>query len=242
MRSVEKDAKERAEDRKRRNERAETYKRIANGAFGLGDYEKAITYYTKALEQRKDSALLWNNRALSYMRLALYETALGDLEWALKVNDSNIKALLNSAKCHSKLSNESKRDEFLQLARQRNPRFTNYINGRSINVFLFPFVQSPISIVSTYSKIEMIIYRFRERVEKRLRFGKGTKYRQYLLDGLIHFMFFNDQRDFFVNFQLYNYFGAIWLFCQRIWRGVACLSLTSDKDLGSWRMTVHSIP
>ncbi|XP_043279464.1 tetratricopeptide repeat protein 12-like [Venturia canescens] len=128
MRHVEIDARERAEDRKIRYERADTYKRIANGAFGLKDYEKAITYYSKAVEQRKDSALLWNNRALSYMRLGLYETALSDLEWALKVNDANIKALLNSAKCHSKLSNEAKRDEFLELARERNPRFTNYIN------------------------------------------------------------------------------------------------------------------
>lgn len=129
MRSIEKDAKERAEDRKRRNERAETYKRIANGAFGFGDYEKAVTYYSKAVEQRKDSAVLWNNRALSYMRLGLYEPALRDLEWALKVNNSNIKALLNSAKCHARLANETKRDEFITLARELNPHLTRYING-----------------------------------------------------------------------------------------------------------------
>ena len=129
MRSMEKDAKDRAEDRKIRNERSETYKRIANGAFGLGDYEKAVTYYSKAVKQRKDSAVLWNNRALSYMQLGLYETALNDLEWALKVNRSNIKALLNSAKCHAKLGNAEKLDEFISLALQLNPCYTDYING-----------------------------------------------------------------------------------------------------------------
>ncbi|CAG5092170.1 Similar to TTC12: Tetratricopeptide repeat protein 12 (Fragment) (Macaca fascicularis) [Cotesia congregata] len=110
-----------------RNERADTFKRIGNGAFGVGDFAKAVTYYGKALEQRKDSAVIWNNRALSYMRLGLYEKALQDCEWALKVNDSNIKALLNSAKCYAYLGNEEKRDEFIRLAKERVPKFSKYI-------------------------------------------------------------------------------------------------------------------
>ena len=129
MKSTERDAKQRSEDRKVRNERAETYKRIGNGAFKQSDYEKALTYFTKALEQRKDSSLLWNNRALTYMRLKKFKKALNDFEWALKANDSNIKALLNSAKCYEKLGNQEKRKEFINLARERNPEFINYING-----------------------------------------------------------------------------------------------------------------
>ncbi|XP_011308824.1 tetratricopeptide repeat protein 12-like [Fopius arisanus] len=127
MKTMEKDARERAEDKKRRNERADTYKRIGNGAFDSGDYEKAVTYYGKAIEQRKDSTVIWNNRALSFMRLGLYEKALQDCEWALKVNDSNIKALLNSAKCYAYLGNHEKRDEFIRLSKERIPRFSKYI-------------------------------------------------------------------------------------------------------------------
>ncbi|XP_015120787.1 tetratricopeptide repeat protein 12 isoform X1 [Diachasma alloeum] len=127
MKTMEKDARERAEDRKRRNERADTFKRIGNGAFDSGDYEKAVTYYGKAIEQRKDSTVIWNNRALSFMRLGLYEKALQDCEWALKVNDSNIKALLNSAKCYAYLGNHQKRDEFIRLSKERIPRFSKYI-------------------------------------------------------------------------------------------------------------------
>lgn len=129
MKSVEDDAKKRAEDRKIRNERAETLKRIANGAFKEGDYEKAVTYYNKALEQRKDSSVLWNNRALSYMNLGLFEKALHDCEWALKVNDANLKALLNSAKCYMHLGNEKKSKEYIQIAKEKNPHFNKFIKG-----------------------------------------------------------------------------------------------------------------
>ncbi|KZC08634.1 PREDICTED: tetratricopeptide repeat protein 12-like [Dufourea novaeangliae] len=128
MRSIEKDAKERAEDRRIRNERAETLKRIGNGAFKEGSYEKAVTYYTKALEQRKDSSVLWNNRALSYIQLGLFEKALADCEWALKVHNANMKALLNSARCYKHLGDKIKYKEYIQLARERNPRFDKFID------------------------------------------------------------------------------------------------------------------
>lgn len=137
MKSIEKDANERAADRKIRNERAETLKRIGNGAFKEGDYEKAVTYFTKAIEQRKDSTVLWNNRALSYMNLKLFEKALHDCEWALKVSDSNLKALLNSAKCYKNLHNEGKCKEFIKLAKEKNPHFQKFIDGISYFLFFF---------------------------------------------------------------------------------------------------------
>ncbi|XP_043499420.1 tetratricopeptide repeat protein 12-like [Polistes fuscatus] len=137
MKSIEKDANERAADRKVRNERAETLKRIGNGAFKEGDYEKAVTYFTKAIEQRKDSTVLWNNRALSYMNLELFEKALHDFKWALKVNDSNLKALLNSAKCYKNLHNEEKCKEFIKLAREKNPHFKKFVDGIKLYIFFF---------------------------------------------------------------------------------------------------------
>lgn len=134
-RSISQDAQKRYEDRKARNERADTYKRIGIAGFREGNYEKAVTYFTKAVEQRKDSAVLWNNRALSYIRLGLYEKALADCEWALKVNKANIKALLNSAKCHMMLGNQDKCDEFIALAKNENPQFLIYIQGKLIFFF-----------------------------------------------------------------------------------------------------------
>ncbi|XP_043599880.1 tetratricopeptide repeat protein 12-like isoform X2 [Bombus pyrosoma] len=101
MKGVEKDAKERAENRKIRNERAETLKTIGNGAFKEKNYEKA---------------------------LGLFEKALADCEWALKVNNTNLKALLNSAKCYKQLGDEIKYKEYIQLAKERNPHFNKFID------------------------------------------------------------------------------------------------------------------
>ncbi|KYN14296.1 Tetratricopeptide repeat protein 12 [Trachymyrmex cornetzi] len=136
MKSVENDAKKRAEERKIKNERAETLKRIANGAFKEGDYEKAVTYYSKALEHRKDSSVLWNNRALSYMNLGLFEKALHDCEWTLKLNDSNLKALLYSAKCYMYLRNREKSKECIRMAKEKNPHFNKFIDEFQENIEL----------------------------------------------------------------------------------------------------------
>ncbi|KYQ53066.1 Tetratricopeptide repeat protein 12 [Trachymyrmex zeteki] len=147
MKSVENDAKKRAEERKIRNERAETLKRIANGAFKEGDYEKAVTYYSKALEQRKDSAVLWNNRALSYVNLGLFEKALHDCEWTLKLNASNLKALLNSAKCYMHLRNREKSKECIQIAKEKNPHFNKFIDEFQENIEL-QFNKSNVQIIN----------------------------------------------------------------------------------------------
>lgn len=69
------------------------------------------------------------------MGLGLYEKALEDCEWALKINEANIKALLNSAKCHMMIGNEDKCDEFIVLARKNNPQFLSYISGNLINIY-----------------------------------------------------------------------------------------------------------
>ncbi|XP_018046802.1 PREDICTED: tetratricopeptide repeat protein 12-like [Atta colombica] len=147
MKSVENDAKKRAEERKIRNERAETLKRIANGAFKEGDYEKAVTYYSKALEQRKDSSVLWNNRALSYMNLGLFEKALHDCEWTLKLNDSNLKALLYSAKCYIHLRNREKSKEYIRMAKEKNPHFNKFIDEFQENIEL-QFNKSNVQIIN----------------------------------------------------------------------------------------------
>lgn len=42
--------------------------RMGNEAFRNGNYERAIGMYTKAIDQVKDSPVLYNNRALTYIR------------------------------------------------------------------------------------------------------------------------------------------------------------------------------
>lgn len=42
--------------------------RLGNDAFQYKLYEKAITLYTKALDQIKDSSVLYTNRALTFIK------------------------------------------------------------------------------------------------------------------------------------------------------------------------------
>lgn len=46
---------------------------MGNGAFRNGEYEKAVSLYGKAIDQVKDSPILYNNRALSFIRLSLFK-------------------------------------------------------------------------------------------------------------------------------------------------------------------------
>lgn len=41
---------------------------MGNDAFRTGEYEKAISMYSKAIDHVKDSPVLYNNRALTYIR------------------------------------------------------------------------------------------------------------------------------------------------------------------------------
>lgn len=73
MRFVEIDSEKRAEDKKVRKERADTFKTRASKAFQRGDYELALSCYNKAIDQVKDSCLLYTNRALTLIKLKKYD-------------------------------------------------------------------------------------------------------------------------------------------------------------------------
>ncbi|PSN38417.1 hypothetical protein C0J52_16326 [Blattella germanica] len=121
MAHVEKDAAQRAADRKERKEIADTYKRKGNDAFRKKEYEKALDFYTKAIEKIKDNTLLYVNRALTAINLGLYSRAISDCEWAHKLSENNLKAWLYKAKAHYQLGDYEKAMECLREAEKRNP-------------------------------------------------------------------------------------------------------------------------
>lgn len=73
MKQVSIDAENRAADKKIRTEKAETLKTQASKAFKRGEYELALSRYDKAIDQIKDSCLLYTNRALTLLKLKQYE-------------------------------------------------------------------------------------------------------------------------------------------------------------------------
>lgn len=68
MAEMERDAAKRTKERKEREAVAQNLRKLGNQAVRKGEYEKAINMYTKAIDQIKDSAILYNNRALTYIR------------------------------------------------------------------------------------------------------------------------------------------------------------------------------
>ncbi|XP_069702935.1 tetratricopeptide repeat protein 12-like [Periplaneta americana] len=121
MAHIEKDVKARAADRKERKAIADEYKKKANEAFRAQDYEKALDYYNKAIEQVRDSCLLYTNRALTCLNLQLYSRAISDCEWAHKVNENNLKAWLYKARAHHEIGEDDEAAHCIKEAEKRNP-------------------------------------------------------------------------------------------------------------------------
>ncbi|NWH77903.1 TTC12 protein, partial [Piaya cayana] len=104
---LEKDAKDRAERRKRNEQLANALKEKGNNAFRKGDYVGAVQSYTEGLEKLKDKQELYTNRAQAYLKMHEYEKAIGDCEWALKCNRKCIKAYFLMGKAHLALQHYS---------------------------------------------------------------------------------------------------------------------------------------
>ncbi|KAE8737208.1 hypothetical protein FOCC_FOCC017330 [Frankliniella occidentalis] len=94
MAQVEKDAQRRAKDRKERKQRSDELKAKANKAFREKKFEEALDLYSKAIDETRDSALLFENRALTYLHLELFQRVVKDCESALGLNANSLKVTI----------------------------------------------------------------------------------------------------------------------------------------------------
>ena len=60
-----------------------------------GDYEGAITDFTKAIEKNPDYAYAYNNRGSAKYKAEQYSSAIEDFDKAIKLNGNYITAYLN---------------------------------------------------------------------------------------------------------------------------------------------------
>ncbi|XP_032565637.1 tetratricopeptide repeat protein 12 isoform X1 [Chiroxiphia lanceolata] len=124
---LEKDAKERAKQRKRNEQLANALKEKGNEEFRRGDFAGAIQSYSEGLEKLRDKQELYTNRAQAYLKIQEYEKAIGDCEWALKCNGKCIKAYFLMGKAHLALKHypESRQcyEKMLQVDPQKESLF-----------------------------------------------------------------------------------------------------------------------
>jgi tetratricopeptide (TPR) repeat protein len=62
------------------------YHNLANDYYRIGEFDKAIEHYDKALELRPDLLETYFNRGLAYTRKGLYDRALEDLSQVIELN------------------------------------------------------------------------------------------------------------------------------------------------------------
>ncbi|NWV49547.1 TTC12 protein, partial [Daphoenositta chrysoptera] len=123
--ALEKDAKERAQRRKRNEQLANALKEKGNAAFREGDFALAVQRYSEGLERLRDKQELYTNRAQAYMKLHEYEKAISDCEWALKCNKNCLKAYFLMGKAHLALQQFSESRQCYEKMLQIDPRKEN---------------------------------------------------------------------------------------------------------------------
>lgn len=128
MEEVSRDADQRYKDRKIRQEKADTLKVQGAKAFRRGEFEKAVTLYTKAIDHIKDSPLLYNNRALAYINLGFYDKAVDDATKALELNETSLKAGLLLAKAYFLKNNQAKFQSVIDDVKNKNQNKITFIN------------------------------------------------------------------------------------------------------------------
>lgn len=69
-------------------QRTDELMRLGSACYYLGQYERAMLHYDKAVEMGASDPIALINRAVVNLELARYQPALQDLERALKVNES----------------------------------------------------------------------------------------------------------------------------------------------------------
>ncbi|XP_013379041.1 protein unc-45 homolog B [Lingula anatina] len=84
-----------------------TLKEEGNKYFTSGQYDAAISTYTKALEESdakpQDKGVLYKNRAACYLKLEKYEEACADATQALEIIPNDPKALFRRCQCYENL-------------------------------------------------------------------------------------------------------------------------------------------
>ncbi|GAB1320770.1 hypothetical protein MFIFM68171_10980 [Madurella fahalii] len=84
-------------------EKAESFKNEGNKFFKAGDYNRALEFYTKAVNLQPNSATYLGNRAAAFMSAGRYSEALEDCKRSSDLDPHNSKILLRLARIHTSL-------------------------------------------------------------------------------------------------------------------------------------------
>ncbi|XP_069076655.1 sperm-associated antigen 1 [Pleurodeles waltl] len=95
-------------------------KEKGNEAFRTGDYEEAVTYYTRSISAQP-TITAYNNRAQAEIKRQNWQNALNDCEKVLSLQPGNLKGLLRRATVNNHLNNCQRAAEDLNRVLQEEP-------------------------------------------------------------------------------------------------------------------------
>ncbi|KAH8420873.1 hypothetical protein KR222_007471 [Zaprionus bogoriensis] len=128
MRQIDLSNEERMETHKERASIANNYRKLANSEYRAGNYDKAIEFFTSAINYVVDSPVLYVNRSLCSIKKRDYKRGIMDLDYVLYNLDGRcLRAWLYRAGVMKRMNDEGEYERCVAAARRFNRTEVNYI-------------------------------------------------------------------------------------------------------------------
>ncbi|XP_016935774.4 tetratricopeptide repeat protein 12 [Drosophila suzukii] len=129
MRQVEMDLDQRSKARLERERVAQNFRKLGNAEYRKGNYESAMQMYTEAIENIRDSHILYINRALCFIKSGKFKRGIVDCDFVLnKLDEKNLRAWMYRAMAYKGLNDESNFENCVKYARKFNSKQMEFID------------------------------------------------------------------------------------------------------------------
>ncbi|XP_016993278.2 tetratricopeptide repeat protein 12 [Drosophila takahashii] len=129
MRQVEMDLDQRSKARLERERVAQNFRKLGNAEYRKGNYETAMHMYTEAIENIRDSHILYINRALCFIKSGKFKRGIVDCDFVLnKLDEKNLRAWMYRAMAYKGLNDESNFENCVKYARKFNSKQMEFID------------------------------------------------------------------------------------------------------------------
>ncbi|KAH8243384.1 hypothetical protein KR032_007096 [Drosophila birchii] len=103
--------------------------RLGNAEYRRGNYETAMRMYTEAIENIRDSHILYINRALCYIKSGKFKRGIVDCDFVLnKLDEKNLRAWMYRAMAYKGLNDEPNFENCVKYARKFNSKQMEFID------------------------------------------------------------------------------------------------------------------
>ncbi|XP_064548330.1 tetratricopeptide repeat protein 12 [Drosophila montana] len=130
MRQFDQSTEERVQSRLERERIANSFRRQGNWAYRREQFNTAIDFYNKGLENICDTPVLYINRACCYLKLRSFKRAIMDCDYILnKLDPKYMRAWLYRAAAFKRLNDEKNYEECVHQVKRLNTKEMQFIDS-----------------------------------------------------------------------------------------------------------------